>query len=94
MARIGLRAAVVNQYDLSDANLRSRDNATYTASGNYWSATPSMFVNPSIGDLHLVSNSQTEAFVIGKGAFLSNVLTDYDGQTRNDPTDIGADQYP
>src|SRR5262249_45360986 len=84
---------VVINNNLGDATLRSRDSATYTASGNYFSATPSMFVNPSIGDLHLISNSATQANVIGKASLLANVTTDYDGETRTNPTDIGADQF-
>src|SRR5262249_6717181 len=49
----------VVQGNLSDASIRTRDGATYTGSANYLSATPSMFVNPSAGDLHLVVNSAT-----------------------------------
>jgi hypothetical protein len=79
--------------NLADATVRSRDGAAYTASGNYTSATPSMFVNPGIGDLHLLSNSATQANVIGKATLLANVSTDYDGVQRHSPTDIGADEY-
>jgi hypothetical protein len=86
-------ANVTIDNNLSDAPVRARDSATYTASDNYFSATASMFVNPAIGDLHLISNSATQANVIGKGVFLASIPTDYDGQTRTSPTDIGADQY-
>ena len=54
-----------------------------------------MFVNPSTGDLHLVSNSATQANVIDKVAPLSNVTTDWDGDSRPQGAnaDIGADEY-
>jgi hypothetical protein len=84
---------VLIRNNLADASLRSRDLAAFTASGNCFSATPSMFVNPGIGNLHLISNSATRANVIGKATLLSNVRTDYDGETRHSPTDIGADEF-
>jgi PKD repeat protein len=79
--------------NLADAPLRSRDGAVYITGENYLSATPSMFVNAAIGDLHLVSNSSTQANVIGKAVSPTTITTDYDGQARNSPSDIGADQY-
>ena len=35
--------------NLADAPLGQRDGGTYTAAGNYLSATPAMFVNPAAG---------------------------------------------
>jgi PKD repeat protein len=81
------------QDNLADATVRSRDGAVYVASENYWTAATSMFANAAIGDLHLVSNSTTQANVIGKASSPASVTTDYDGQARTTPTDIGADQY-
>src|SRR5262249_22000754 len=52
---------VVVQGNLADAPIGTRDGASYTSASNYLSATPSMFVNPSAGDLHLVVNSATQA---------------------------------
>jgi hypothetical protein len=55
------------------------------------SALPT-FVAPSTGDLHITpcagSNSSFENAVIGAPLF----ATDYDGDTRLDPSDIGADE--
>jgi PKD repeat protein len=41
----------------------------------------------------VVSNAALQANVLGKATRLGTVLTDYDGQSRQSPTDIGADQY-
>src|SRR5262249_41733442 len=57
--------AVVQQ-NLSDSPIGTRDGATYTSGGNYLSATPSMFVNSSTGDLHLIWNSATQTNVINQ----------------------------
>jgi PKD repeat protein len=84
---------VVIDNNLADAPERARDSATYTAANNFFSAAPGMFVDPANGDLHLISNSATQANVIGKALLVAAVPTDYDGQTRSNPTDIGADQY-
>jgi hypothetical protein len=69
------------------AGLRTRLGAE---SGSI-SALPT-FVAPSIGDLHITpcagSNSSFENVVIGAPLF----ATDYDGDTRIDPSDIGADE--
>jgi methionine-rich copper-binding protein CopC len=79
--------------NLSDASIRARDGATYTASGNYLSATPSMFVNPSAGDLHLVLNSATETNLIDQVIALAADPSDWNGNARvaGSLTDIGAD---
>jgi hypothetical protein len=41
-------------------------------------------------DLHINTNS---TFVSNKGIFLLSVLTDIDGDSRNNPPDLGADEY-
>ena len=78
--RFAETTGVTLEDNLADAPILSRDNATYSASGNYLTATSSMFVNPSAGDLHLVSNAATQANVIGHAGFLANVPADYDGK--------------
>jgi hypothetical protein len=80
--------------NLADAPIGARDSATYAQSGNYLSATSSMFVAPTSGDLHLVQNTSTTANVIGKAATLTSVPSDLDGDIRpaGGNTDIGADQ--
>src|SRR5271165_3240826 len=79
--------------NLADASIRVRDGATYSATGNYLSATPSMFTNPSTGDLHLVVNSATLANAIGQATAEANDPNDWNGNSRTvgGPTDIGAD---
>src|SRR5271166_1780763 len=79
--------------NLADASIRVRDGATYSATGNYLSATPSMFTNPSTGDLHLVVNSATLANVIDQATAEANDPNDWNGNSRTvgGPTDIGAD---
>ena len=83
--------------NLADAPIGTRGGATFTASGNYLSATASMFVNPTTGDLHLVWNSATQANVIDQDPPLLNVTTDWDGNARPDVpgtnVDVGADEY-
>lgn len=77
-------------YNLTDSAITQRDGAVATVTGNVTSgALPSWFVNKSVGNLHLTS-SATGA--IGKGQFLSEVSTDYDGQTRPSTPCVGADQ--
>ena len=69
------------------AGLRTRLGAE---SGSI-SALPT-FVAPATGDLHIIpcsgSNSSFENVVIGTPLF----NTDYDGESRTDPSDIGADE--
>ncbi len=81
--------------NLADAGITTRNGAAYSGSGNYLAATSGMFVNPSAGDFHLVSNAATLANVIDKVSVPSSVLTDWDGETRGSGTtgDIGADEY-
>jgi fibronectin type 3 domain-containing protein len=54
-----------------------------------------MFVNPSAGDLHLVSNSATQTNVIDQVAPMADVADDWDGSARpiGSKADIGADEY-
>ncbi len=80
-------------YNLTDSAIAQRDSASGTVTGNVTSGVQSSwFVNESAGNLHLTS-AATGA--IGKGTYLPEVSTDYDGQARpsNGPTDVGADEY-
>jgi hypothetical protein len=81
--------------NLTDAPIGARDGASFISSGNYVTATPSMFVNPSSGDLHLVSNNATLAYVIDKVSILPRVPDDWDDTLRpvGLKADIGADEY-
>jgi hypothetical protein len=78
--------------NLADAPIHLRDRATATLSGNLLSAVPGMFVNPTVGDLHLVA-SATNA--IGKAPTLLTVTNDFDGDRRPSGanSDIGADEF-
>jgi hypothetical protein len=79
-------------YNLTDAAITSRDSANGTVTGNVTNAQSSWFVNESIGNLNLTSAATA---AIGHGVYLSEVPTDYGGQTRPSvgPTDVGAAQY-
>jgi hypothetical protein len=80
-------------YNLSDSAITQRDSASGTVTGNVTSGVQSSwFVNESIGDLHVTSQASG---AIGKSAYLSEVSTDYDGESRHGsgPTDVGADEY-
>lgn len=90
-ARFPETTGVVLQNNLSDMPPRSRDNAAYTENHNNWQATVGMFVDPTVGDLHL--NSASISGVSAAGAPLVNVMdVDYDGEPRGGAPDIGADQ--
>ncbi|MBI3467509.1 MAG: right-handed parallel beta-helix repeat-containing protein [Planctomycetes bacterium] len=75
--------------NLADGKIVAREGATATSGGNVTSANLSLFVNPAAGDLHLVSG----AGVIDQGVPLPGPLYDIDGQLRNGPPDVGADEY-
>ncbi len=80
-------------YNLTDAAVTARDGATGTVTGNVTSgAQSSWFANEAIGDLHLTTKASG---ALGKGTFLAEVSTDYDGQSRpsSGTTDVGADQH-
>jgi len=77
---------------LADAPIHLRDSATATLSSNLVTATPAMFVNPALADLHLLA-SDTNA--IDKGLTLTTVTNDFDGdrRPRGAASDIGADEF-
>ena len=78
--------------NLADAPIRLRDNARATQSGNLFTATAAMLVNPAASDLHLLA-SATNA--IDKAATLGTVTNDFDGdrRPRGGSPDIGADEF-
>jgi regulation of enolase protein 1 (concanavalin A-like superfamily) len=90
--RFANTAGVVIRNNLLDGAIAARDSATGTVSGNYTSATASMFVNPAAGDLHLRS---TATAAIDRVAAVANAAADWDGDVRPQGTaaDYGADEF-
>ncbi|KAA3638283.1 MAG: hypothetical protein DWP95_12980 [Proteobacteria bacterium] len=78
--------------NLSDADIGSRNGATYSQSDNLNSATPSMFINPMAGDLHLNNTAST---AIDQVAPLIDAMRDFDHELRplGNNADIGADEF-
>ena len=78
--------------NLTDAPLGARNRGTYSQSGNLLTATASMFVNPTDGDLHL---KDTATAAIDKAPALPGVVDDIDGHPRpaGAAYDIGADEF-
>ena len=78
--------------NLADAPIGTRDGATFSQSGNFLTATASLFVNPSAADLHLKSSATA---VIDQAPALVGVTDDIDGNPRPSGAgyDIGADEY-
>lgn len=68
--------------------IRARDGATAEASGNLQNAPASLFVNPAVGDLHLLPSATA---AIDKG-LPAGVTDDFDGQGRDTAPDLGADE--
>ncbi len=78
--------------NLTNKAITARDGSAATVSGNYTAATANMFVNPSAGNLHLLS---TATAAIDRGIPLPDVTDDWDGTPRpaGGLPDIGADEY-
>jgi hypothetical protein len=78
--------------NLADVPMGARNGGTFSQSGNFLTATASLFVNPSVADLHL-KNSAT--VVIDQAPALGGVTDDIDGNPRPSGPgyDIGADEY-
>jgi hypothetical protein len=74
-----------------DGAIAGRDGATGSVSGNFLNAVATQFVNPAIGDLHLLPTAAAlldRVSVVPTGAAL-----DWDGQPRPaGVADIGADE--
>jgi len=83
-------AGVEVKNNLMDRPVRSRDGVGFVSAGNFLQAVPEMFVAPASGRLHL-KDSALE--VIDKVTQLSEVIVDFDGQSRPAlVSDIGADE--
>jgi hypothetical protein len=78
--------------NLLDKPIKSRDGATGVVEGNLLTATPSMFIAPAGGDLHLRPAYATAA--INRGVYTEFGPTDYEGHARpsGGGVDIGADE--
>ena len=78
--------------NLADAPIHLRDSATATLSGNLLTASPGMFANPAVGDLHLLA-SATNA--IDQATTIGTVTNDFDADLRPKGMrpDIGADEF-
>ena len=78
--------------NLTDGTIQQREGATGVVSDNFTQATPSLFVNASAANLHLVS---TASAAIDRGVSLSGAGTDIDGDPRPNGAapDLGADEF-
>jgi hypothetical protein len=81
--------------NLTNKAIQARDGATGTVSNNVTSALSTWFAGVATGNLHLVSNASTLANVIDRGATITAVPNDFDGEARplGAAYDIGADEY-
>ena len=80
------------RYNLTDAPIWQRDEASAIVAGNVTNAEASWFADAGTGDLHL-RETATEA--IDQATSLDDVSDDYDGETRphGPAPDVGADEY-
>ena len=86
---VNTAASVSN--NLVTHNLLARDGARATLSGNVATASASLFVDVSSGNLHLLPNATT---AIDKAAPLATPLSfDIDAESRGVAADVGADEY-
>jgi hypothetical protein len=65
--------------NLLDGLVLARDGANGTQANNYEAATPSLFVNPAAGDLHLLASATA---VIDRIDVVAGASIDRDGDTR------------
>jgi hypothetical protein len=87
--RFGSTTGVDIRNNLADAGIQSRSGATGTVNGNITNASLNWFVNPTAGDLHLLSTAP----VINQASVLGDVPLDVDGGLRGANPDVGADEY-
>ncbi len=80
------------QNNLSDADIGSRNGASFTQSNNLNNATPGMFINPTTGDLHL---HDTASNAIDQVTAPADAMRDFDDEFRpaGNNADIGADEF-
>jgi hypothetical protein len=83
---------LVIQNNLLDGAVRQRDGAQASLAGNLTNATPALFENAAIGDLHLKS---TATSAIDQGVAASACAADWDGHARpvGPARDVGADEF-
>jgi hypothetical protein len=62
-----------------------------TSNSNSISTCPT-FLDPS-RDLHLISSGTNNSFINNAGISIANYSTDFDEESRNNPPDIGADEF-
>ena len=77
--------------NITSHSIRQRDGARGTVKCNIANAPRNLFMNYTIGDLHLTKDAQG---AIDKGVILidSPVTEDIDGDKRDKLPDIGADE--
>lgn len=75
--------------NLTNKNIRQRDNAQATLENNVTNAQESWFANTLVYDYHLSGKND---LIIGKGKNLAESMVDFDCMTRGISNDIGADQ--
>ncbi len=73
--------------NLTNREIRARDNAVATEADNVTDADPAWFLDAAAGELHLA-----DCTAPGPAASLAGVPTDFDGDPRFDPTAPGADE--
>jgi hypothetical protein len=85
-------SGVMIEANLTDGAITARDGATGTVSNNATTATGALFVNASIGDLHLVAGA---TLAIDRAVTLADVTDDYDGTRRpiGPAPDLGAHEF-
>jgi len=90
--RFALSSGVTVANNILDGRIMARDGAAGTVSSNVTTASPTWFVAPASGDLHL---KPTATAVIDQVASpRAEAGPDWDGQTRPaGTTDLGADEY-
>jgi hypothetical protein len=78
--------------NLINKAITAREGATATVTGNYTSATASMFVNAAEGNLHLVP---TATAAIDRASVMPEITVDWDDQPRSagGMPDLGADEF-
>lgn len=78
--------------NLTDSEIQARNGGTARLQANVTAATPSWFVNPAGGDLHLRRSADA---AINRGLALAAVSVDWDGDSRPNGAgvDVGADEF-
>jgi hypothetical protein len=90
--RFGATTNVRFTNNLTNKPIQSRDGASGTAVSNVTNVAKSVFVSPSVGDLHLLSAVSS---IVDRGQLVAGLTNDLDGQSRpqGSAIDIGADEF-